>query len=126
MAKILVAEDDKFLSEAYKTKLTKAGFEVKLVFDGEEALKEFLVFAPDAVILDLKMPKADGFFFLEGLTKTGQTKKVPVIIASNSGDKTDVQKALSMGAVDYVVKSSLSMSGLIEKINAHLVSQTAS
>lgn len=120
MSKILVAEDDKFLSEAYKTKLTKAGFEVKLVFDGEEALKEFSVYLPDAVVLDIKMPKADGFFFLQGVAQIKLLKKVPIIVASNAGDKTDIEKAMNMGATDYVVKSSLSMSGLIEKINKHL------
>lgn len=120
MAKILVAEDDKFLSEAYKAKLIKVGYEVKLVLDGEEALKAFTEFAPDLVILDLKMPKADGYFFLQTLKDNGQIGKVPILIASNSGDKTDIERALAMGATDYVVKSDLSLSGLVDKIEEYL------
>ncbi|OGM32941.1 hypothetical protein A2803_05095 [Candidatus Woesebacteria bacterium RIFCSPHIGHO2_01_FULL_44_21] len=115
MAKVLVAEDDKFLGEAYKTKLTSAGYEVKLVADGEEALRELIDFAPAVVILDLKMAKADGFYFLESLGKSAQPHP-PIIVASNSGDKTDIDRAMKLGATDYVVKSNLSMKGLIEKI----------
>jgi two-component system phosphate regulon response regulator PhoB/two-component system alkaline phosphatase synthesis response regulator PhoP len=123
MAKILVAEDDKFLSEAYRTKLVGVGFEVRLVVDGEEALKEFESFAPDIVILDLKMPKVDGFFFLETLKNAGKIGTVPVIVASNSGDKPDIERAMALGATDYVVKSNLSMKGLVEKINLLLHSK---
>jgi two-component system phosphate regulon response regulator PhoB/two-component system alkaline phosphatase synthesis response regulator PhoP len=120
MAKILVAEDDKFLSGAYKAKLTTSGYEVKVVFDGAEALKEFSEFSPNLVILDLKMPKVDGFWFLQELKNTGQISKVPIIVASNSGDKPDIERALALGARDYVVKSSLSMKGLIEKVDSYL------
>lgn len=120
MAKILVAEDDKFLSEAYKTKLSSSGFEVKIVVDGEEALREITGFDPDLVILDLKMPRYDGFYFLEGLRGNGHPSRPPVVVASNSGDKNDVARAMSLGAADYVVKSNLSMTGLIEKINGIL------
>lgn len=119
MAKILVAEDDKFLATAYKTKLTSAGFEVKVVIDGEEALRELTNFAPDILILDLKMPKVDGFYLLETLKKNAQAHP-PIIVASNSGDKPDIERAMALGAADYVVKSNLSMKGLIEKINVQL------
>lgn len=122
MAKILVAEDDKFLSEAYKTKLGSSGFEVKIVSDGEEALQEFAAFVPDLVILDLKMTKVDGFHFLETLVKNGQVGKIPIIVASNSGEKSDIERAMSLGAADYVIKSNLSMKGLIEKIERALKS----
>jgi len=123
MTKVLVAEDDKFLSEAYKTKFANAGYEVKVVFDGQEALKEYEIFSPDVVILDLKMPRVDGFWFLQALADKGLAKKVPVIVASNSGDKSDIERAMSLGAADYVVKSNLSMKGLIEKVEDALSSR---
>ncbi len=123
MPKILVVEDDKFLSEAYRSKLTTADFEVRVATDGEGALKELAGFSPDVIVLDLKMPKSDGFYFLEALRQNGQINKVPIIVASNSGDKIDIERAMALGATDYVVKSNLSMKGLIEKIGMHLKPQ---
>lgn len=114
--RILVAEDDKFLSNAYKTQLTAAGFEVKIVMDGEGALRELASFAPDVVILDLKMPKTDGFYFLEKLAQDNKPHP-PIIVASNFGDKPDIERAMKLGVNDYVIKSNLSMKGLIEKVN---------
>lgn len=117
MSKILVVEDDRLLSEAYKNKLSGEGFEIRLAHSGQEALKEYLNFLPDVVVLDIKMPGSDGFFFLESLKADPSLKKVPIIAVSNSGDKSDIERAMALGATDYVLKSNLSMKGLIEKIN---------
>lgn len=115
MKRILVAEDDKFLSNAYKIKLSKAGFEVKLASNGEEAVKEVLEFKPDLILLDLVMPGKDGFFVLEELNKSNT--KIPVIIASNLGQQEDIKKGLSLGAKDYFVKSEVQLEDIIRKIN---------
>jgi CheY-like chemotaxis protein len=66
------------------------------------------------------MQKIDGFGFLESLQKNGIRGNTPIIVATNSGEKGDIEKAVSMGANDYVVKSDMSMKGLIEKIEKHL------
>ncbi len=116
MTKILVAEDDKFLGSAYRAKLTKTGFEVQIATDGEEALVMLQSFTPDIILLDLVMPRKDGFATLEALKKDDKLKAIPVIVASNLGQKEDLDKAKALGAVDYVIKSDLSLDALISKI----------
>jgi CheY-like chemotaxis protein len=125
MAKILVAEDDRFLATAYRAKLTKMGFEVTVATDGEEALAALPQILPDLILLDLVMPRKDGFATLEAIKKQDQFKNIPVIVASNLGQKEDLDKAKALGAADYVIKSDLSMDSLIEKINSVLQSGKA-
>lgn len=117
MVKILIAEDDRFLSSAYRVKFTKAGFGVFLAADGDEALAAVKSFQPDIILLDLVMPKKDGFATLEALKADPTTKSIPVLVASNLGQSEDLTKAKSLGAVDYVVKSNLSLDELVQKIN---------
>lgn len=117
MSKILVAEDDKFIASAYKVKLTKAGHEVKVVSDGKETLNALKSFPADLIILDLIMPRVDGFAVLEYLSKDPNLKSIPVIVASNLGQADDIVKATKLGAKEYVVKTDLSMKDLLEKIN---------
>jgi len=115
--KILVAEDDKFLGNAYRIKLTKAGFEVQLATDGQEALTALQTFIPDLILLDLVMPVKDGFAALEEIKANDKLKAIPVIVASNLGQKEDTDRALKLGAKDFVVKSDLSLDVLIQKIH---------
>lgn len=115
--KILVAEDDKFLSNAYRVKLTKAGFEVKMVADGQEVLTILQTFTPDIILLDVVMPVKDGFATLEAIKSDEKLKTIPVIVASNLGQKEDCDRALKLGANDFVVKSDLSLDTLIQKIH---------
>jgi two-component system, OmpR family, response regulator VicR len=116
MKKILVAEDDKYLNTAYRLKLTKAGFEVRLASDGEEALEILNEFTPDLMLLDLMMPKKDGFAALEEIKKNENWRNIPVIVASNLGQEGDIQRAMKLGAADFVIKSDMSMEGLLKKI----------
>jgi len=120
--KILIAEDDHFLANAYRVKLTKAGFEVKITSDGEEAIKALSDFFPDLILLDLVMPVKDGFSTLEAIKNNEKYKKIPVLIASNLGQKEDLDKGIKLGADDYVVKSDLSLDDLVMKINGLLKS----
>jgi DNA-binding response OmpR family regulator len=120
MKKILVAEDDKFLASAYRVKLTKANFEVKIVANGKDALDSLESFVPDLIILDLMMPGIDGFTVLETIKKNEKYKGIPVLVASNLGESEDIVKATKLGASDYIVKTDLSMKKLIEKINSLL------
>lgn len=123
MAKILVAEDDKSLSAAYKMGLENDGFEVKVVGDGMEMLEAYDKFAPDVVLLDLVMPKMDGYAALERLGQDGRLGRAPVIVATNLGQNEDMDRVMALGASDYVIKSDLSMKGLISKIRFHLSSK---
>lgn len=117
--KVLVAEDDKFLSSAYKAKLTKAGFEVTMASDGDEALKALKSYKPDVILLDLIMPNKDGFVVLEEVEQNEELKKIPVIIASNLGQKEDIDKGMALGAKDFVIKSNMSLDDLVSKINQY-------
>lgn len=121
MAKILVAEDDKFLATAYKAKLSKAGFEVQIASDGEELLAMLATFVPDVILLDLIMPKKDGFSALTEIKANGAWKAIPVIIASNLGQKEDIEKGLQLGAKDFVIKSEMSLEDLIAKVNKVII-----
>lgn len=122
MKKIFIAEDDKFLASAYRLKLTKTGFEVQIVGDGQELLDLLKTAIPDLIILDIIMPVKDGFVTLQELRSNISWRNIPVIVASNLGQKEDVDKAMSLGANDFIVKSDLSLQGVIEKINILLAS----
>lgn len=117
--KILIAEDDKFLASAYKVKLTKAGFEVQIAVNGEEALEILEEFTPDVILLDLIMPVKDGFTTLSELKANDKYKSIPVIVASNLGQQEDVEKAKKLGAEDYVVKSNLELNDLVKKAESY-------
>ena len=115
--KILVAEDDRFLSKVYTTKLEKAGYEVKNALDGTEVFQILKNFTPDVILLDLIMPLKDGLITLKELKSNDKYKNIPVIIASNLGQKDEIDKGISLGAADYLVKSDTTIEKLIEKVN---------
>ncbi|MEI6378179.1 MAG: response regulator [Candidatus Falkowbacteria bacterium] len=118
--KILLAEDDKFISKAYHDGLMRAGFEVAVVADGEQVLPKIKEFLPDIILLDLIMPVKNGFEVLTDISKEPKYAKIPVIVVSNLGQNSDVEKAKTLGAVDYLVKSNYSLKEIIEKIKSHL------
>jgi len=120
MKKILITEDDKFLANAFRAKLVKAGFEIKIVGDGEEAMKVLEAFTPDLILLDLVMPKKDGYAVLQELKAEPKWKSIPVLIATNLGQKEDVDRAMKLGADAYIVKSELALDDLVKKINSLL------
>jgi len=120
MAKILIIEDDKSLVKMYKTKLKIEGFETGVAFDGLEGLEKLKTFSPDLILLDLAMPKMDGFVFLEKLKKEPKWQKTPVVILTNLGQERDVQKAKELGAKDYLIKVNLTPKQVVEKIKKFL------
>jgi len=115
--KILIAEDDGFLATAYRVKLVKEGFDLQIASDGEEALNILKTFVPDVIVLDLVMPRKDGFATLEEIRKQPIFKDIPIIVASNLGQQDDIDRAMALGAQDFITKSNLSMSDLITKLN---------
>ncbi|MBU0648975.1 response regulator [Patescibacteria group bacterium] len=117
---ILVVDDDVFLAKIYKTKLSKEGFELSLAHDGEEALVQIKQKRPDLILLDLMMPKKDGFEVMEELAKDPECKKIPIIILSNLGQESDVERGLALGAKDYFVKANVSLNDIVKKITKHI------
>jgi DNA-binding response OmpR family regulator len=118
--KILLTEDDKFISRAYTDGLTRAGYEVKQAYNGNEALELVKDFKPDLILLDLIMPGKNGFETLGDLKADHELKDIPVIVLSNLGQDTDIQQGKDLGAIDYLIKSNYSLSEVIDKINKHL------
>lgn len=112
--KILIAEDEKPMANALSLKLQSAGFETYVAGDGEEALAAVTETHYDLVILDLVMPKKDGFYVLEELKKLNIT--TPIIVASNLGQEEDKNKAKDLGACDYFIKSDTTLATIIEKV----------
>jgi len=124
MSTILIVEDDKFLSSAYRLKFTKAGFSVHLARDGQEAMDLLKTIKPDCILLDLVMPVKDGFSVLSELKADTLLQTIPVIITSNLSQKEDIDKAKGLGAIDFVIKSDISLDDLVKKVQALLSVQT--
>ncbi len=118
MPKILIVEDEEYLSDMYKLKFEQEGYTVAIARDGEEAFLLAKKEQPDLVLLDLILPKLDGFKVLEKLRKEPSTKKIKVIILSNLGQSDEVNKGLASGADGYFIKANLTPSQLLEKVNA--------
>lgn len=114
--KILIAEDDTFFQKFYSAKLQEKGFEIVVAVDGEEAIQKVTEVKPDLVLLDIIMPKKDGFEVLAALKSSDATKSIPVIVFSSLGQEQDVKKALQLGALDYVNKGFYNIDLLFEKI----------
>jgi DNA-binding response OmpR family regulator len=115
-ARVLLAEDDRFLRKAAETALKRQGFTVLAAVDGEEALRMARAEAPDVVLLDLIMPKLQGFEVLRALKADPATTRIPVIILSNLGQESDVKQALEAGAAGYFVKANLSLQDLVKRV----------
>ncbi len=119
MANILVVEDDKTLNDAYCMILKKAGHTVTSVFNGQEALDTLKASKPKIILLDLLMPKLSGLQFLE-VFQPKKNPKITVIILSNIGDDSEVEKAMKLGAYKYIVKAHASPEELSTLVN-HLI-----
>jgi DNA-binding response OmpR family regulator len=114
--KILIVEDEDVLSLVLEEKFKNEGFDVQIARDGEEAQDKAEKFKPDAILLDLILPKKGGLEVLEGFKKTDGLKLIPVIVLSNlEGDET-IKKALSLGAEDYFVKTQHPIAEIVEKV----------
>ncbi|MCK5211924.1 response regulator [Candidatus Parcubacteria bacterium] len=118
--KIVILEDDRILLKALNIELLSSGFEVLSATDGESGLKLISREKPDLVLLDLVMPKIDGFEVLTKLKKNKDTKNIPVIILSNLGQDEEIKKGLKLGALDYYKKASTDLRELSNKIKGSL------
>ena len=114
---ILLVEDDSFISGMYQTKLTNLGWQVEVVEDGEAAWQRLQKDPlPDLVLLDIVLPKKDGFEILEGLRQDERTKGLPIILLTNLGQKPDVERGVKLGADDYIIKAHYTPTEVVEKI----------
>jgi two-component system alkaline phosphatase synthesis response regulator PhoP len=113
---IILIEDDRFLRRAAEASLKKQGFTVLTAVDGEEGLTLARKERADLILLDLLMPKINGIDLLRMLKGEAFTRKVPIVILSNSSHELEMKQALELGARDYWVKANLSLQDLTGRI----------
>ena len=119
MKKILVAEDDKYLADVFLTKLTKEGYNVIQAFNGDDAVLSTKKYHPDLILLDIVMPKKDGFDVLKELKEDETVSDIPVIIMSNLGQDADVYMGKKLKAVEYLIKTNTSLTEVVKKIKQY-------
>ena len=118
--RVLLAEDDRFLRRAAEARLRRHGLEVLTAADGEEALRIARAEPLDLVLLDVVMPKLQGFEVLKALKQDVATARIPVIVLSNLGQQRDVAQAMALGAVAFLIKAHLSLQDLVGRVDATL------
>ena len=118
--KILLAEDDEFLSSLIKNRLEREHFVVKVAMTGDEVIGMVKEFQPDLVLLDIIMPGKLGFEILEEMQKDPKFNKLPFMVMSNLGQENDIARAKELGAVDYFVKARIMIDDLISRVAAFL------
>lgn len=118
--RILLVEDDDALANVYVNRLQVEGFDVRRVNNGEDALATALSYRPDLIVLDVMMPKVSGFDVLDILRNTPETATVKIIMLTALSQASDEERAKSLGADDYLVKSQVVIADVIDRIRHHL------
>lgn len=122
MKSILLIEDDPFLIDIYATKFKSVGFEVEVATDGEKGLEKLKEKIPDFLLVDIVLPKIDGWRILEEIQKMKREKlstklnEMKIFILSNLGEKEDVEKGLKLGAAKYLIKAHFTPNEVVEEI----------
>lgn len=116
MAKLLIIEDDVVLQEALRDFLVAEGFDVACAVDGEIGVNMAFAEKPDLILLDIVLPKKDGYQVLQEVKANAQTKHVPIVLLTNLGSISDVEKALELGATTYLVKADYKLEEVTAKI----------
>jgi DNA-binding response OmpR family regulator len=111
---ILIIEDEKTLARALELKLTRAGFLVNVAFNGEDGIALLQKTSFNLILLDLIMPKADGFAVLQALKVKGDT--TPVMVLTNLSQENDVDRAKKLGAKDFFIKSNTPLATIVERV----------
>lgn len=113
--KLLVVEDDRFLRELLVGKLKREGFTVVEAFNGEEAINQIRAEHPHLILLDLVLPGVDGFGVLAAM-KDATELKTPTIVLSNLGSREDIDKAMTLGAKEFMVKAHHTPQEILERV----------
>lgn len=118
--KVLLVEDDKFVLKAMKMQFEAAGYTVKTAENGEKAIKVLNKWIPSAVILDILIPKRNGYEVLKKIKTTPKWKGIPVLVASNLSKESDKNTGIDLSAAEFIVKSDLSLSDLVKKTSYYI------
>ncbi len=118
--KLLLVEDDDALANVYLMRLQAEGFDVRRVANGEDALAAAREYKPDLILLDAMMPKVSGFDVLDILRNTPETTNIKIIMLTALSQESDKERAQGLGVDDYLVKSQVVISDVVERIKYHL------
>jgi DNA-binding response OmpR family regulator len=116
--KVLLIEDEKMLSTMYATKFAKEGYDLVQAFDGETGLAKAKSETPAVILLDIIMPRLDGFAVLKALKSDATLKSVPVILLTNLGQDEDIKKGKALGAADYFIKANHTPAEVVDKVKS--------
>lgn len=122
---VLLVEDNDFIRNMYQLKLAKSGLTVIEAVDGTMALDKLKTFKPDLILLDLMMPNVSGIDVLKELNKEAVIPDLPVIVLTNIYNPATVNEAKELGARDYIIKTDLTPSQVVEKLKPYLVEKKA-
>lgn len=123
MSKIIIVEDDPFLLNILADKFKNSGFDIETAIDGEDGLSKIKTNKFDLVLLDMVLPKIDGFKILEEIRKDEKLKSLSVIVLSNLYDKNNIEKATLLGAKDYIVKAYNNPENIVDKVKKFLAAK---
>ncbi len=118
--KILLVEDEEIMLTLLQRKLAKEGYQISVARDGEEGLRLMKESKPNLVLLDIVMPKLDGFEVLEKMKGDKDLNKIPVIIISNSGQPVELDRAKALGVKDWLIKTEFDPNEVIEKVKKQI------
>ena len=116
MTKIAIIEDDPTINQMYRMKFEATGFDVQLASDGERGVALVEAFRPDLILLDLQMPKKDGYETLKEIRANAWGEKIPVIILTNLGEEEAPKQLRELAIESYIVKAELTPSQVVERV----------
>lgn len=120
MKKVLIVEDEELIGNLLQKKMRQEGYYASVAIDGEAALKQIRQEKPDIVLLDIVLPRLNGFEVLSELKKDEELRKIPVIIISNSGQPAEIEKAKELGVRDWLVKTEFDPREVLEKVQRQI------
>lgn len=118
--KILIIEDEDVLGRLLNNKLIEQGYEVVWSKDGQDGYEQIESFSPDLILLDIILPKMNGFEVLEKMRLSDNLKRIPVIVISNSGQPVEIERAQQMGVKDWLVKTEFDPEEVVDKVTRQL------
>lgn len=118
--RILIVEDDEHISKVYKMKFSSEGYDIILAVDGEEGIEKITSEKPDLIILDLALPKIDGFTVLKEIKKNPELAKIPVLVLSNLGQQSDKDRIIALGGNEFMIKVDYSIEEVVNKAKSYL------
>ncbi len=120
MKKLLIIEDEEVLLSLLQKKLIAEGYDVSIAENGAIGLEVMRKVMPDLVLLDIVMPKKDGFQVMEEMREDESLKNIPVVIISNSGQEVELERAKELGARDWLIKTEFDPMEVIEKVKKQI------